>query len=393
MNRIYMDHSATTPVRQEAVDAMLPYFTEKFGNASSVHTFGQEAHIALDESRQTVAEQLGAQPEEIVFTSGGTESDNMAIKGTALALRQKGRHVITCAIEHHAVLNTCSWLEKHGYEVTRLPVDSTGLVDPEVLAAAVRPDTILVSIMMANNEVGTVEPIAELVAAAREAAGRRVLFHTDAVQAVGHIPVNVEDLGVDLLALSGHKFYGPKGVGVLYVRSGTRMDPLQHGGHHERSRRAGTENVAGIVGLATALKLACDEMDAEAARLTALRDRIHEGLLAAVEDSMCNGHPDQRLPHLVNLSFKNVEGEAMLLSLDALGIAVSTGSACTSGTLEPSHVLTAMGVPAEIAHGSLRFSLGRINTSEEVDYVLEKVPPIIERLRQMSPFATKEFSA
>jgi cysteine desulfurase len=393
MKRIYMDHSATTPVRPEVVEAMLPYFTEKYGNASSVHTFGQDARNALEESRQTVADLLGASPEEIVFTSGGTESDNMAIKGVAAALREKGRHIITCAVEHHAVLNTCSWLEKRGYEITRLGVDSTGLVAPDDLARAVRPDTILVSIMMANNEVGTIEPIAELSAAAREAAGRRVLFHTDAVQAVGKIPVDVDELGVDLLALSGHKFYAPKGVGVLYVRSGTRMEPLQHGGHHERSRRAGTENVSGIVGLATALKLACEGMQEESARLSGLRDRIHEGLLAAVEDSMCNGHPQQRLPHLVNLSFKNVEGEAMLLSLDALGIAVSTGSACTSGTLEPSHVLTAMGVPAEIAHGSLRFSLGRINTSEEVDYVLEKVPPVIERLRQMSPFATKEFSA
>jgi cysteine desulfurase len=393
MRRIYMDHSATTPVRPEVVEAMMPYFTEKYGNASSVHTIGQEAHNALEESRQTVATLLGASPEEIVFTSGGTESDNMAIKGVAAALREKGRHIITCAIEHHAVLNTVSYLEKHGYEVTRLGVDHTGLVDPEALARAVRPDTILVSIMLANNEVGTIEPIAELAAAARKAAGRRVLFHTDAVQAVGKIPVNVQELGVDLMAISGHKFYSPKGVGVLYVRAGTRMEPMQFGGHHERGRRAGTENVSGIVGLAKALELACAERDQEAARLSALRDRIHEGLLAAVEDSMCNGHPKNRLPHLVNLSFKNVEGESLLLSLDALGIAVSTGSACSSGTLEPSHVLMAMGIPAEIAHGSLRFSLGRITTAEDVDYVLEKVPPVIERLRQMSPFATKEFSA
>jgi cysteine desulfurase len=393
MKRIYLDHSATTPVRQEVVDAMLPYFTGKYGNASSVHTFGQEAHQALEESRRTVAGLLGAVPDEIIFNSGGTEGDNMAIKGVAAALRDKGRHIITCAIEHHAVLNTCGWMEKRGYEVTYLPVDSMGLVDPGELADAVRPDTILISIMLANNEVGTVEPIAELVKAAREKAGRRVLFHTDAVQAIGKIPVDVEELGVDLLALSGHKFYAPKGVGVLYVRSGTRLEPQQHGGHHERSRRAGTENVPGIVGLATAMELTCGEMAVEGPRLRALRDRIHEGLLSSVEDSMCNGHPDKRLPHLVNLSFKNVEGEAMLLSLDALGIAVSTGSACTSGTLEPSHVLTAMGVPAEIAHGSLRFSLGRATTDEDVDYVLEKVPPVIERLRQMSPFVTKEFSA
>jgi len=393
MKRVYMDHSSTTPVRREVVEAMLPYFTEKFGNASSVHTFGQDARNAMEEARETVASLLGASPEEIIFTSGGTESDNLAIKGVAVALRKKGRHIITSTVEHHAVLNTCAWLEKHGYEVTRLPVDGTGQVDPQELADAVRPDTILVSIMMANNEVGTIEPIAELVAAARQAAGRRVIFHTDAVQAVGKIPVNVAELDVDLLALSGHKFYAPKGVGALYVRHGTRMETMQHGGHHEKNRRAGTENVPGIVALATALKLACQEMDAEAARLSRLRDRLQDGLLSGVEDSMFNGHPQDRLPHLLNLSFKNVEGEAMLLSLDAIGIAVSTGSACTSGTLEPSHVLTAMGVPAELAHGSLRFSLGRINTDEEVDYVLEKLPPVIERLRQMSPFATKEFSA
>jgi len=385
MKRVYFDHSATTPVREEVIEAMLPYFDEEFGNASSIHGFGQRAREAMETARDRIASCIGASPEEIVFTSGGTESNNLAIMGVADA---RGRGcIITSAIEHHAVLNTCTSLEKDGLEVVLLPVDRRGLVNADDLRKAIREadgDVTLVTIMTANNEVGTIEPIRELAAVAAEA---DVPFHTDAVQALGKIPVNVDELGVDLLSASAHKFYGPKGVGFLYVRSGTRIEPTQHGGHHERSLRAGTENVPGIVGMARALELACDELGAEPARLHELRDRLQQGLMDTVEDHLLNGHPTLRLPHLLNMSFANVEGEAMLLSLDAVGVAASTGSACTSGTLEPSHVLTAMGIPPEIAHGSLRFSLGRINTADDVDYVLEKLPPIIERLREMSPFA------
>ncbi len=387
MRRVYLDHSATTPVRAEALEAMLPYFSDEFGNASSVHGFGQRARHAVEEAREKIASLLGASPEEIVFTGGGTESDNLAIKGVIAGARDGGRHIITSSIEHHAVLNTCTMFEKQGFEVTYLPVDGYGLVDPEELRkalAAAGTDAVLVSIMMANNEVGTLEPIKELAAAAAEAS---VPFHTDAVQAVGKVPVDVEELGVDLLSLSAHKLYGPKGVGALYVRSGTRIQPLQHGGHHERGRRAGTEDVPGIVGMARAVEAACQEMDEESRRLHQLRDRLQGGLMERVEDNLLNGHPVRRRPHLLNMSFENVEGESILLSLDAIGVAASSGSACTSGTLEPSHVLTAMGIPPEIAHGSVRFSLGQATTAEDIEYVLEKLPPIIKRLRQMSPFA------
>ena len=383
MKTIYMDHSATTPVRAEVVEAMLPFFGEAYGNASSVHGPGRRAHEALEEARATVATMIGAAPEEIIFTGGGTEADNLAIKGVAAVARK--RHIITSAIEHHAVLNACTALEKQGFEVTRLPVDAHGLVAPQSLADALREDTCLVTIMLANNEVGTIEPVRELAALA---SGAGVPFHTDAVQALGKIPVDVDELGVDLLAISAHKFYGPKGVGALYVRKGTRIRPVQHGGHHERGRRAGTENVAGIVGMACALELACAEMGEQSERLRALRDELAAGLMECVPDCRLNGHPERRLPHLVNLSFENVEGESLLMSLDAVGVAVSTGSACTSGTLEPSHVLTSMGIPPEKSHGSLRFSLGRDNTADDVAYVLEKLPPIVERLRQMSPFAS-----
>ncbi|MFO7957395.1 MAG: cysteine desulfurase NifS [Candidatus Brocadiia bacterium] len=389
METVYMDHSATTPVRPEVVEAMLPYFEEKYGNASSVHHKGREAREAVEDARRTVAAHLGAAPDEIVFTSGGTESDNHAIRGVAAAAGERGRHIITSAIEHHAVLNTCKDLEKEGFEVTTLPVDDRGLVDPRDLDDAMRPDTILVTVMMANNEVGTIEPIRELAEVASE---HDVPIHTDAVQAVGKIPVDVEELGVDLLSLSGHKFYGPKGVGVLYIRSGTRIRPVQVGGHHEKGRCAGTENVPGIVGLARALELACAEMEGEGQRLRRLRDHLQEGLAGSLEDARLNGHPERRLPHILNITFAYVEGESMLLSLDAAGICVSTGSACTSGTLEPSHVLTAMGVPAEMAHGSLRFSLGRVNDEKDVEYVLEKLPPIVRRLREMSPI-TRETPA
>jgi len=380
--RVYMDHSATTPVRREVVEAMLPHMSDTFGNASSVHRFGREAREAVETARETVACCIGASPGEIIFTGGGTEADNLALKGGAVANHRRGKHVITSSMEHHAVLKPCAWLEKHGFEVTRLGVDRNGLVSVEDLRRALRPDTCLVSIMLANNEVGVIEPIAELAQAAREAGA---LFHTDAVQGAGKVPVDVDELGVDLLTISAHKFYGPKGVGVLYRRKGTRLEPLLHGGHHEGNLRAGTENVAGIVGLARALELACQEMATESKRLSGLRDRLEQGILERVEDASVNGHPDRRLPHLLNVSIAGVEGESMLLGLDAQGVAVSTGSACTSGSLEPSHVLTAMGIPPEVAHGSLRFSLGRINTEEDVDYVLEVLPPVIERLRAMSP--------
>ncbi len=383
MRRIYLDHSATTPVRAEVVEAMLPYMTEQFGNASSLHTFGREGHKALEEARETIASLIGASPDEIVFTSGGTESDNLAIMGTVTAARDGASHVITAAIEHHAVLSTCMAIEKH----TVLPVDEDGLVDPAELTRVLdeSPDRpAVVSIMAANNEVGTIQPIAELAAIAAQAS---TPFHTDAVQAVGKVPVDVDELGVDMLTATAHKFYGPKGTGILYVRKGTRLAPLQHGGHHEKSRRAGTENVPGAVGMARALELACEEMAEESARQHELRDMLQNGLMEAIDDSLLNGHQQKRLPHLLNISFENVEGESILLSLDAVGIAASTGSACTSGTLEPSHVLMAMGRPPEIAHGSLRFSLGRSTTTEDIEYVLEKLPPIIARLREMSPFA------
>ncbi len=383
--RVYMDHSATTPMREEVLDAMVPYFTEKFGNASSVHAYGRTAGEALEAARSAIASLLGAEPPEIVFTSGGTESDNLAIKGVVDAAGPK-RHIITSAVEHHAVLNSCTELKKRGCELTVLPVDRYGVANPEDLRDAIREDTALVTIMSANNEVGTVQPIADLAAVAAEA---EVPFHTDAVQSVGKIPVDVDELGVDMLSASAHKFYGPKGVGLLYVRGGTRIASIQHGGHHESSRRAGTENVPGIVGMAKALELAVDEMPTESVRLRTLRNRLQQGIMENVDDWRLNGHPDLRLPHILNMSFLNVEGEAMLLSLDALGIAVSTGSACTSGTLEPSHVLTAMGIPPEVAHGSLRLSLGRMNTDKDVEYVLEQLPPVIKGLREMSPLTSE----
>lgn len=384
---VYMDHSATTPTREEVVEAMQPYFNETFGNASSVHRFGQKARAALEEARETIAGQIGASPEEIIFTSGGTESDNLALKGTAFARKKKGTHVITSTIEHHAVLNTCGWLEKNGFEVTRLPVDSQGRVEPADLRGALRDDTILVSIMLANNEVGVLQPVAELAAIAQEAGA---VFHTDAVQAVGKIPVSVDGLGVDLMAISGHKFYGPKGVGVLYRRQGTRIQALQHGGHHENNLRAGTENVPGAVGMAEAMRLTCEERKEEAERLSGLRDRLQEGIMERIDDVQLNGHPTERLPHLLNVSILGIEGESMLLSLDAQGVAASTGSACTSGSLEPSHVLTSMDIPPEVAHGSLRFSLGRMNTEEDVDHVLEVLPQVVKRLRDMSPTYQKK---
>lgn len=381
MQRIYLDHAATTPVRPEVLDVMLPYFTNEFGNASGVYSWSRTAHQAMDKARDTVAQILGARPEEIVFTGSGSESDNLAIKGAAWANQHKGKHIITSSIEHFAVLETCQWLEKQGFEVTYLPVDSEGLIDPEEVKRALRPDTILVSIMHANNEVGTIQPISEVGALLKDT---QVLFHTDAVQTAGVLDINVDELNVDLLTISAHKFYGPKGVGVLYVRRGTSITPLIHGGGHERRRRAGTENIAGIVGLAKALEISYDERDTENTRLQALRDKLIEGL-TAIPHSRLNGSQTKRLPNNVNVCFEFIEGESLLLNLDMKGVAASSGSACTSGSLDPSHVLLAMGLSHEIAHGSLRLTLGRDTTEADIDYVLQEIPPIVERLRAMSP--------
>ncbi|NPV52829.1 MAG: cysteine desulfurase NifS [Firmicutes bacterium] len=384
MEKIYLDHAATTPMRPEVLEAMMPYLKDSFGNPSSIHSFGREARKALDDSRDKIAAIIGAKPDEIIFTSGGTEADNTAIKGVAFAKRDKGNHIITSSIEHHAVLDSCKALERQGFEVTYLPVDQYGLVSPEDVRAAITDRTILISIMHANNEVGTIEPIAEIGRIARE---KGIYFHTDAVQTVGHILVNVEDLGVDMLSLSAHKFYGPKGVGVLYVRKGVRVLPFMHGGGQERGRRAGTENAPGIVGMACALELAVKEMEENARRVTALRDALIRGVRERIDHVRVNGHPTERLPGNASFCFEFVEGESILLNLDMKGIAGSSGSACTSGSLEPSHVLLAMGLPHEVAHGSLRLTLGRDNTMEEVQYVLDVLPEIISRLRSMSPFA------
>jgi len=381
---IYLDHAATTPVDPDVVQAMLPYFTEKFGNPSSIYAPAREARKAMDWARETVAGILGASPSEVVFTSGGTESDNLAIKGAAFANRHKGNHIITTQIEHHAVLHTCEYLEKRfGFRVTYLPVDQHGTVDLDALQRALTPDTILVTIMYANNEVGTIQPIQEISQIVK-AAG--VLFHTDAVQAGGALDLNVDKLGVDMLSLSAHKFYGPKGVGVFYVRKGTSYWPQQHGGGQERGRRAGTENTAGIVGLATALKLAYDRLETHNAHVSKLRDRLIDGILK-IPGAYLTGHPTNRLPNNASFVFDYVEGESILLSLDMMGIGASSGSACTSASLEPSHVLKAMGVPIERAHGSLRLTTGSGNTEEDIDRVVEVLPGIIERLRAMSPLA------
>lgn len=395
MKSIYMDHNATTPLRAEVLEAMLPYLKESFGNASSIHAFGREAAKGINQARQQVAAALGCQPEEVVFTGCGTEADNQAIKGIAYAHRERGDHIITTPIEHHAVLHTCQHLERQGFRVTYLPVDEYGMVDPDDVRQAITDRTVLVSIMHANNEVGTVQPLAEIGRIARE---KGVTFHTDAVQTFGKLPTKVDELGLDLLSLSAHKLYGPKGVGALYVRKGTRLDPLLHGGHHERNRRAGTENVAGIVGLGRAVELALAEMEEEAGRLATLRDQLWEGIAANIEGVRRNGPPPallraspaQALPGTLNVCFEYIEGESIILSLDMKGVAVSSGSACTSDSLEPSHVLLAMGVPPAIAQGSVRFSLGRDNTAEQVDHVLAELIPIIERLRAMSPFSAQE---
>ena len=386
MKQIYLDHAATTPMAQEVLEAMLPYFTERYGNPSSLHAFGQDAKEGIEQARQTIAEFIHANPDEIVFTGSGTESDNTVIKGVVHTLRAKGNHIVTSGIEHHAIHEPLHFLEQQGYQVTYLPVDATGLVDPDEVKRAITGKTILVSVMHANNEIGTIEPIAEIGRIAHEAG---VLFHTDAVQTFGHVPIDVDVLGIDLLSASAHKLYGPKGVGLLYIRKGTRIAPLLHGGDQEKRRRASTQNVPGIVGFGKAVELAGAEIGTEAARQTVLRDALIEGLLGSIPDSRLNGHPRQRLPNNANVSIAFIEGEAMLLNLDMEGIAASTGSACTSSSLEPSHVLTAIGLSHELAHGSLRFTLGRATTQEEIEQVMRVLPGIVKKLRAMSPLSKK----
>lgn len=380
--KVYMDNAATTKLSPDVLNAMMPYLTDIYGNASSVHAFGREAREGVEHARNQVAAAINASPDEIFFTAGGTESDNMAIKGVAHKYAKKGKHIITTAIEHHAVLHTCEALEKEGYEVTYLPVDEDGLISVEQVRAAMRDDTILVTVMFANNEVGTIEPIAEIGALCRE---RNVLFHTDAVQAVCHIPIDVKAMNIDLMSISAHKFHGPKGIGALYCRKGIVLEPVIVGGAQERKRRAGTENVAGIVGLGAAIERAHKNMAADMARVSALRDKLISGILKNIPHVKLNGHPTQRLPQNVNFSIRYIEGESILLMLDINGIAASSGSACTSGSLDPSHVLLAMGIPHEIAHGSLRLTLSDMTTDEEVDYVLETLTKTVKRLRDMSP--------
>ena len=382
MRRIYLDHAATTPTHPEVVKAMLPYFTDAFGNPSSIYSYGLEAKGAIEEARTKVAELIGARSEEIIFTSGGTEADNFALKGVAYANEHKGNHIITTPIEHHAVMEACKFLERRGFRITYLSVDEYGLVDPQDVKKAITDKTILISVMHASNEIGTIEPISEIGKIAKEAG---VYFHTDAVQAVGHIPVDVDELKVDLLSISAHKLYGPKGAGALYIRKGTRLVSLIHGGEQEKRRRAGTENVPAIVGLGKAVELAGQTMNREVERLSYLRDKLIEGLVERIDNIRLNGHPRKRLPNNVNISIDFVEGESMLLNLDLEGICASTGSACSSSSLEPSHVLLALGLPAEQAHGSLRFTLGRENTEADVERVLEVLPGIVAGLRTMSP--------
>lgn len=379
---IYLDHAATTAVRKEVLDTMLPYFSEKFGNPSTIYSYGRETKSAVEEAREKVAKALGAQPKEIFFTGTGTEADNWAVKGVAYANRQKGRHIITTNIEHHAVLHTCQYLESDGFDVTYLPVDENGLVTADQVKAAIRPDTILISIMFANNEIGTIQPITEIGKIAKE---KGIYFHTDAVQAVGNVAINVNDMNIDLLSLSSHKFYGPKGVGALFVRKGVKITSFMHGGAQERGRRASTENVPAIVGLGRAIELAMQDMEQYNNKLTALRDRTIGEVEKRIPFVKLNGDRHKRLPGNVNFSFEFIEGESLLLLLDMKGVAASSGSACTSGSLDPSHVLLAIGLPHEKAHGSLRITFGRDNNDEDVDYLVEILPGIVQRLREMSP--------
>ena len=386
MRKIYLDYAATTPTDPEVLKAMLPYFTDRFGNPSSIHSFGQEAKAAVEKARKEIASFLGAKQEEIIFTSGGSESDNFAIKGVAYANKHKGNHIITSSIEHHAVIKSCEFLEKMGFKVTYLPVSKDGLVDPEDVKKAITDKTILISIMHASNEIGTIQPIKEIGKIARE---KKIYFHSDAVQTFGHIHINVDELNVDLLSVSAHKLCGPKGIGVLYVRKGTKIVSFIHGGGQERKRRASTENVPAIVGFGKAVEIAKKTMDEEVKKLVILRDKLIKGILEKIDNVYLNGHPARRLPNNVNVSVESIEGESMLLSLDMEGIAASTGSACTSASLEASHVLLALGLSHELAHGSLRFTLGRYTEKEDINKVLEILPKIVKKLRSISPLWKK----
>jgi len=382
----YFDNSATTKVSKEVMDSMQPYLNEIYGNPSTIYSIGREAKKAIEIAREKVAKVINADSKEIFFTGSGTEADNWAIKGVAFANQHKGKHIITTNIEHHAVLHTCEYLEKFGFETTYVPVKENGIVDVNDIKDAIREDTILISVMFANNEIGTIQPIKEIEDLAKE---KNIYFHTDAVQAIGHIPIDVKELNIDLLSLSAHKFHGPKGVGVLYIKDGVNIDNLLHGGGQERRRRASTENTAGIVGLGTAIEIATKDIPKKAKYLKNLREKTINGLIENIPDIIVNGDREKRLPGNVNVCFKYIEGESILLHLDQYGICASSGSACTSGSLEPSHVLLAIGLPHEIAHGSLRLSFSEENTEEEVDYLLEKLPPIIKNLRNMSPLYNK----
>jgi cysteine desulfurase len=379
---IYLDHAATTPTRPEVLEAMLPYYNVKYGNPSSIYSLARDSKKAIEEARDKVAKALGAQSKEIFFTGSGTEADNWAIKGVAYANKSKGNHIITTSIEHHAVLNTCQYLESSGFEVTYLPVDENGLVTPEQVEKAIKPSTILISVMFANNEIGTIQPIAEI---GKLAKNKGIYFHTDAVQAVGNVPINVADMNIGLLSLSAHKFYGPKGIGALYIRKGVKITSFLHGGAQERGLRASTENVPGIVGLGKAIEIATEGLAEQSRKLISLRDRTIEEVMSRIPYVKLNGHRTQRLPGNINFSFRFIEGESVLLMLDMKGIAASTGSACTSGSLDPSHILLAIDVPPELVNGSLRLTFGEENTQEDVDYLLEVLPAIVERLREMSP--------
>lgn len=380
--QFYFDYAATTPVKKEVLEEMLPFFNANFGNPSSIYNIGRRGKNAVDIARDRIAKTLNSKSEEIFFTGGGSESDNWAIKGVAFANKDKGNHIITSKIEHHAVLQTCKYLEQEGFEVTYLGVDKYGLVSADDLKNAIRDNTILISIMYANNEIGTIQSIKELAGIAKE---KGIIFHTDAVQAYGNEIIDVKDLGIDLLSVSAHKIYGPKGVGALYIRKGTKIHKLIHGGGQEKMRRAGTENTPGIVGFGKAAEMAYENIEEHIERLTGLRDKLIDGIITKIEHTELNGHPTKRLPGNVNISFEFIEGEALLLSLDMEGISASSGSACTSGSLNPSHVLTATGLTHEKAHGSLRLTLGDFTTEDEIDYVIEKLQPIVDRLRNMSP--------
>ena len=387
MKRIYMDYAATTPMLPEVAEAMQPYFSHRFGNPSSIHSMGQEASDAVERARSQVAAIIACRPEDVVFTGGGTEADNHAIKGVCLAGREKGNHIITTAIEHHAVLNTCNYMKELGFDVTVVPVDKYGMVNPNDIRKAITAKTLLVSVMHANNEIGAVQPIEEIGSITRRAG---VYFHVDAVQTAGHLPIDVDRMGIDLLSASAHKLYGPKGVGMLFVRGGTNIVPLLHGGEQENDRRAGTENVAGIAGFGRAADIARAEMGEEADRLSAYRDRLIDVVLERVADTYLNGHMTSRLPNNANFSFDFIEGEAIIMYLDAEGICASTGSACSSASSEPSHVLMALGIPVERARGSVRFTLGRWTSTEDIDKVVEALPRIVEKLRAMSPLVKEK---